>query len=40
MDASKVGLRATLSHTHSYDGDRKRLPVAYKGQYLSEAECK
>ena len=37
-DASKVGLGAMLSQSHSYDGIIERLPVAYTSQSFHEAE--
>ena len=37
-DASKVGLGAMLSQSHSYDGISERLPVAYASQSLNETE--
>ena len=37
-DASKAGLGAMLSQSHSYDGISERLPVAYASQYLNEAK--
>ena len=40
MDASKVGLGAMLSHSHYYDGISERLPMAYVGWSLNEAEWK
>ena len=37
-DASKVGVGAMLSQSHTQDGISERLPVAYASRLLSEAE--
>ena len=37
-DASKVGVGAMFSQSHTQDGISERLPVAYASRLLSEAE--